>query len=333
MFSEKDMEDAIVRDPEHFLGETGLRLVDRQYRIGNYVFDLLFEDRHRGKLIVEIQKGTLDRSHTYKILDYYDEFRENHPDDFIDLMVVANVIPRERKKRLRFLGIEFREVPESEFGVQAVARDALPVAKTATAPPPTSAASPTTVLSNTAGIPVDILQAYTRFREIKECFRQYLDTHHPGTSFTMWWKTLSPKNIAGRKNWFVCWMPPEWQPQKGSGFGIHWELYSKKDRRTDTELIRLNVGVEKPFRAEFRNAFKRDVTTALESRKVDLPEGTQLWPAAGAKLFNLEWPISPDTCTELARVYDSMNDFNTITGEYIRVYLNKGAFLSDAQNS
>ncbi len=67
---EKDMENAIVADPVKYIGEENLKLIARQYRIGNYIFDLLFEDRHGAKLIVEIQRGTLDRTHTYKILDY-----------------------------------------------------------------------------------------------------------------------------------------------------------------------------------------------------------------------------------------------------------------------
>jgi hypothetical protein len=105
------MEDAIVYDPEKYLNEKGLKLLARQYRIGSYIFDLLFEDRHGGKLIVELQKGTLDRTHTYKILDYYHEYKEKNPRDFIDVMVVANVIPPERKRRLSDLAIDYREIP------------------------------------------------------------------------------------------------------------------------------------------------------------------------------------------------------------------------------
>ncbi|MBV5348533.1 DUF91 domain-containing protein [bacterium] len=105
------MEDAIVNDPEKYLNEVGLKLLARQFRIGTYIFDLLFEDRHGGKLIVELQKGTLDRTHTYKILDYYHEYKEKNPRDFIDVMVIANVIPPERKRRLSDLAIDYREIP------------------------------------------------------------------------------------------------------------------------------------------------------------------------------------------------------------------------------
>lgn len=115
MLTEREMEDAIAADPQKYLQEERLELVARQYRIGSYIFDLLFRDRHGAKLIVELQRGTLDRNHTYKILDYHDEYKEQHPDEFVDLMVVANKIPRERQRRLTSYGIEFREIPESAF--------------------------------------------------------------------------------------------------------------------------------------------------------------------------------------------------------------------------
>lgn len=115
MLTEKIMEDAICNNPEKYLGEQGLKLISRQFRIGKYIFDLLFEDRHGAKVIVEVQKGTLDRTHTYKILDYYHEYKEQNPQEFIELMVIANSIPKERRKRLSDWGVDCKEIPESEF--------------------------------------------------------------------------------------------------------------------------------------------------------------------------------------------------------------------------
>ncbi len=115
VITERDMEDQIAANPEKFLGEPELMLVARQFAIGEYRFDLLFEDRHKAKLIVEVQRGTLDRDHSYRILDYYHRFREQRPDEFIDAMVVANQIPAERRKRLHDLGVACREIPLSEF--------------------------------------------------------------------------------------------------------------------------------------------------------------------------------------------------------------------------
>jgi len=133
MISEKDMEEQIAKYPEKFLGERGLVVVERQYRIGSYIFDLIFKDKHGAKLIVEIQKGTLDRNHTYKILDYYDEYRESNPNEFIEIMVVANQISAERKKRLHSLGVEFRELPvllfESVVTSESTDEDSIPQKK------------------------------------------------------------------------------------------------------------------------------------------------------------------------------------------------------------
>lgn len=112
---EKDMEDLIIENPQKYLNEPDLELLSRQYTIGSYRFDLLFQDRHNGKIIVEIQRGTLDRIHTYKILDYFDEYKNRNPNNFIDLIIIANKITRERRDRLNSYGISFFEIPESTF--------------------------------------------------------------------------------------------------------------------------------------------------------------------------------------------------------------------------
>jgi len=112
---EKHIEDLIILNPEKYLDEPGLTLIKRQYSIGNYRFDLLFEDHRGDKLIVEIQRGTLDRPHTYKILDYYDEYKEQNPHEFVDLLIVANKITRERRSRLDSYGISYKEIPKSVF--------------------------------------------------------------------------------------------------------------------------------------------------------------------------------------------------------------------------
>lgn len=112
---ESQMEDLIARNPDFFLKEEGLKLIDRQFRIGSYIFDLLFEDRHGAKLIVELQRGILDRGHCYKIFDYLDEFKSKNPLDFIDIIIVANEITSERKKMIAAKGIKFLEIPEKDF--------------------------------------------------------------------------------------------------------------------------------------------------------------------------------------------------------------------------
>jgi uncharacterized RDD family membrane protein YckC len=113
--TESDMEDAIAAEPEKFLGKSGLKLVARQYRVGRYVFGLLFEEAHGAKVIVEVQLGALDRYHTYKVSDYYDEYKEGHLGEFIEVMVAANRVPYTCRRRLRALGVSWREIPAESF--------------------------------------------------------------------------------------------------------------------------------------------------------------------------------------------------------------------------
>jgi len=109
-FFEDDFADALIAHPEELLGEP-LKFLKRKFWIGRYEIDLLFEDRHGGRLIVELQRGSLDRYHLYKVLDYYDEYKDRHPDEFVEVAVVANLISPERKARLAKRGINFREIP------------------------------------------------------------------------------------------------------------------------------------------------------------------------------------------------------------------------------
>jgi len=115
MFSEKDMEDAIANNPERFLKRSGLKLVSQQYRIGNFRFDLLFEDGLQSILIVEIQKGTLNRNHSFKIIDYYIRYKNSHPEKKVEIIVVANVIPHERKQFFDKEGISYIEIHDEEI--------------------------------------------------------------------------------------------------------------------------------------------------------------------------------------------------------------------------
>lgn len=108
------MADVVIGHTEELLGEP-LTLLERNYRIGRYEIDLLFQDRHGGKLIVELQRGSLDRTHLYKVLDYYDDYKDRHPQEFVEVMVVANLISPERMARMARRGIAYKEISEEVF--------------------------------------------------------------------------------------------------------------------------------------------------------------------------------------------------------------------------
>lgn len=115
MFSEKDLEDAIATNPARFLKKEGLKLLSRQHSIGNFRFDLLFGDQFGRKLIAEIQKGTLDRNHSFKIVDYYNRYQNEHPGENVEVIVVANIISPERKQFFDKYGISYIEIPDEDI--------------------------------------------------------------------------------------------------------------------------------------------------------------------------------------------------------------------------
>jgi hypothetical protein len=113
MMLERDMEQLIALFPEEFI-ESGLKLIGRQGNLGGIRYDLLFEDGNKGKLLVEIQRGTLTRDKVAQILEYYFQLKkiDERP---IDLMVIANNISNHKREILEFYGIEYREISERKF--------------------------------------------------------------------------------------------------------------------------------------------------------------------------------------------------------------------------
>ena len=61
-------------------------------------------------------------------MDYYDEYKSRNPQEFVELMIIANRIPRERRDRLSSYGIAFKEIPETLFSSGTdVATGSIPV--------------------------------------------------------------------------------------------------------------------------------------------------------------------------------------------------------------
>ncbi|NVO00519.1 MAG: DUF91 domain-containing protein [Geobacteraceae bacterium] len=256
--SELDMENAIAAEPEKILRESGLKLVARQYRIGSYIFDLLFEDRHGAKMIVEIQLGTLDRNHTYKILDYYDEYKEKHLGEFIELMVVANTITHERRKRLNALGVSHREIPAEAFlsldsttgqpliDMKAVQQTAKKCAKV-------------------HGQLISLASAYNLFKEQGKEFIKALEQVQPPVRVLADLTNLSNDYRGPR---LISIAPESWGRKEnngglgqgsgyGPGVGVFLNCYYAKNLK-GTSFVRLQSGIENPFKEEFRDSFKKE---------------------------------------------------------------------------
>jgi hypothetical protein len=323
MITEKDMENAIVQDPEKYLGEKGLVLVEQQHRIGSYRFDLLFEDRFGARLIVELQKGTLDREHTYKILDYYDEYKEHHPNEFIELMVIANRIPEERKRRLNSFGVSFREIPEDEFAPASSPDELI-------SPPQPSSRGKTGSSSITLTPDKRVYESNQLFMDQKNRFVAELRRIDKGFKVTI---DPSTVDIHTPGNWYMGFIPSKWGTFRGSMNGVHFEFAYYNEKKTGIEYVRFSVGVENPLMSGFRDQFKRDVLASMESRGIKLPETEfAMWPNAGvqhgAKLLEYRTVLDIHAWERVINKYKQLIDvgfFNAVA-DVMKEYNSRGCF-------
>ena len=114
MLTEAFMETLVKNYPDYFI-EKGLTLISQQENFPAGRTDLIFKDKHGTILIVELKKGTLTREHVGQIADYYLDVKKRYAGQIIELMVMANNIPPNRKEFLEEQGVSFKEIPESKF--------------------------------------------------------------------------------------------------------------------------------------------------------------------------------------------------------------------------
>ena len=113
---EKDIENLLAEHPYEFIPTQHLTLKGQQVRLGSSIADIIFEDEKNHLVIVEIKRGILRREALGQIIDYYGLLKKEAPEREIRLMLVANVIPDERKTLLiEKLGIDFVEIPPSKI--------------------------------------------------------------------------------------------------------------------------------------------------------------------------------------------------------------------------
>ena len=114
---EKDIENLITQHPEEFLPYSELKLVGQRVRLGTYFADIIFEDNQNSKIVIEVKRGILSREAVAQIMDYYGIIKIREKTSNVKLIIVANVIPKERVLLLseKLVGIEFIEVPASKI--------------------------------------------------------------------------------------------------------------------------------------------------------------------------------------------------------------------------
>jgi hypothetical protein len=105
--NESQFEDILTKYPE--LIEVGLSLIGRQVKIGGKFIDLLFDDRHGHKLIVELKKGTILRKHIGQLLDY-EGYLLTPDDPTVRVMLIGNRVPNNLQRALDHHGFEWKEL-------------------------------------------------------------------------------------------------------------------------------------------------------------------------------------------------------------------------------
>jgi hypothetical protein len=108
------MEDLIWENPEKFLNEP-LRQFQRQPVSGVGRADLIFLDRLDRILVIELKRGVLERGAVPQLVDYFGMLKSRFPDKSIELMIVANSIPPERRVSCEQFHIEPMEIPQKKF--------------------------------------------------------------------------------------------------------------------------------------------------------------------------------------------------------------------------
>jgi hypothetical protein len=107
---EKDIENLISLYPDEFFPNEKFRLVGQQVNIEGRRLDILFEDQYKRKIIVEVKRGILTREASGQIAEYYGLLKNLGLNENCELILCANIIPKERKTFLETIGIDCKEL-------------------------------------------------------------------------------------------------------------------------------------------------------------------------------------------------------------------------------
>jgi len=103
---EKDIENLIAQHPDEFFPNSGFSLTGQQVKLDRCYADIIFVDKHKRKIIVEVKRGILSRDASGQVMEYYGLLKRQSPDAIVELILCANIIPPERKTFLETVGIE-----------------------------------------------------------------------------------------------------------------------------------------------------------------------------------------------------------------------------------
>jgi hypothetical protein len=107
---EKDIENLLANYPDELFPGEGFKLINQQFTIEGRRIDILFEDKHGRQIIVEVKRGILSREASGQIAEYYGLLKNADETKNYELILCANIIPKERKVFLETIGIDCKEL-------------------------------------------------------------------------------------------------------------------------------------------------------------------------------------------------------------------------------
>jgi len=110
---EKDIENLLSLYPDEFFPKDGFKLKGQQINIAGRRADIIFTDKYDRTIVLEIKQGVLTRDAAGQITEYYGLLKQENPNQNIELILCANIIPHERRIFLENAGIECKELPLS----------------------------------------------------------------------------------------------------------------------------------------------------------------------------------------------------------------------------
>lgn len=134
------------------------------------------------------------------------------------------------------------------------------------------------------------------------------------------------ENVPG--NWFICFVPGAWGQWKTANYGVHFDLIFAKAKDIPLKRFRLTIGVEKPFREEYRISFKEVVISRITKKMINT-SGFTLKAKDRKKLLEADpIPFGPESWYMALEKYIVLKPIIDIIGEVSREYSEKGAFDS-----
>ena len=112
--TEREMEDLLWEHPEKFFDER-LEQFRRQASSNIGRADLVFKDKLGRLLVVELKRDTLERGAVGQVVDYYGAIKAQFPDTPVELIVIANRIPVERRLACERQDVTALEIPHKKF--------------------------------------------------------------------------------------------------------------------------------------------------------------------------------------------------------------------------